>query len=151
MKWRAVRLCINEPDPSFPLLMSHITEIWLYREQMATAQTIKQSETRQSYSDFTSRVSSSTYAQRVGGWSFIKDLRGVQHRVRPEVTKKQQDISVGRGRHMTTTQEMSITSPPPYTLIICKCAVPRFDIKLFALWTPTDLVSGHKCRPLRKA
>lgn len=38
MKWRIVQLWINEQDPDFPLLMSDITELWLYEEQMATEQ-----------------------------------------------------------------------------------------------------------------
>lgn len=38
MKWRAVQLWINEPDPRVPLLMSYTTEMWLYAEQMAAEQ-----------------------------------------------------------------------------------------------------------------
>lgn len=41
MKWGIVQLWINELDPHFPLLISDITELWLYEEQMATEQNNK--------------------------------------------------------------------------------------------------------------
>lgn len=38
MKRRIVQLWINDQDPYFPLLISDITELWLYEEQMAAEQ-----------------------------------------------------------------------------------------------------------------
>lgn len=38
MKWRIVQRWINDQDPHYPLLISDITELWLYEEQMATEQ-----------------------------------------------------------------------------------------------------------------
>lgn len=38
MKWGIVQLWINDQDPHFPLLISDITKLWLYGEQMATEQ-----------------------------------------------------------------------------------------------------------------
>lgn len=38
MKWEIVQLWINELDPRFPLLISDITELWLYGQQMANEQ-----------------------------------------------------------------------------------------------------------------
>lgn len=40
-------------------------------------------------------------------------------------TKKPNKILVLAEKHIRP-QEILITSPPPYTLIICECAVPRF-------------------------
>lgn len=86
MKWKTVQLWINEPDPSLPLLMSPVTEIWLYGEQMATAQNNKavRKQTGLLWLHFFSIFIN--IPPRVGGRSYIKVLRGVRHGVGAEVT-----------------------------------------------------------------
>lgn len=158
-------LWINETDSSFPLLMSHTTEIWLYKEQMASEKHNR--AVRNQTAPLTSFLENlhPHEPQSLQGLTLTKVLR-IEDRKRLDQrnhrhsfqefyeAQKHQDISVGSGKSRRNVRNFT-PSKHFDRLLICTANVSDWslseqNIKLIVLWPPTDLIVGHKSRPLRE-